>query len=306
MVEGIDYVECKICGVQSGQINGKHLKIHSITTKEYKEKYGEKSTWCEKSRIKCGVGKLGVISHRKNKKLTEEHKKKIYESNKKHNFGKGLKKHSKEWKLIQGKRLKEWWFNLSKEQRKEHSEKCSISLKGNPNLLGRIPWNKGLTKENDERVKEISNKLKKTYINRKDKYPVSDEFREKISKIVSDGISNGKYNSRFHYSKQGWYITKNGNNEYYDSSYELKRMKQLDNMNVTWTKKHGIRIPYIVDGKLKNYIPDFLVENRILEEVKPKSLLNNRINKIKFKFAIQFAKDNGYEYKIITEEHLDL
>lgn len=36
-----NWVICKICGEKMGSINHSHLKRHNITTKEYKEKYGE-------------------------------------------------------------------------------------------------------------------------------------------------------------------------------------------------------------------------------------------------------------------------
>jgi hypothetical protein len=38
-IEGKDYVVCKICGIKSGRLYGKHLQSHGITSKEYKEKY---------------------------------------------------------------------------------------------------------------------------------------------------------------------------------------------------------------------------------------------------------------------------
>ena len=39
--DGADYGECKICGLRSRQISDAHLKIHNITTFEYKKKYGD-------------------------------------------------------------------------------------------------------------------------------------------------------------------------------------------------------------------------------------------------------------------------
>ena len=51
--------------------------------------------------------------------------------------------------------------------------------------------------------------------------------------------------------------------EYYDSSWELEYMKELENDKTTSkrTKNHGIRISYFTeDNKFKTYNPDFLVE----------------------------------------------
>ena len=38
-IENVDYVVCKICGIKSGRLYGKHLQSHGITSAEYKEKF---------------------------------------------------------------------------------------------------------------------------------------------------------------------------------------------------------------------------------------------------------------------------
>jgi hypothetical protein len=120
-------------------------------------------------------------------------------------------------------------------------------------------------------------------------------------------ISIGKiqlYNS----NNKGYYTSLiTGKKEHYDSSYELTRMKQLDTISSNWTKKHGIRIPYKDKiGKIHHYIPDFLVNNKIIEEVKPKSMLNINNNDLKISSAKNFCKQNGYEFRVITEKELGI
>lgn len=122
-------------------------------------------------------------------------------------------------------------------------------------------------------------------------------------------IADGKINPKRNFYKQGWYFTKDGNKEWFGSSYEEKRMKQLDKMKVKWTKNHGIRIPYTDNnGKKRNYVPDFLINGKIIEEVKPKNLVNSKMdnNLLKHQSAIKFCKENGYEFKIITEKELNI
>ena len=94
--------------------------------------------------------------------------------------------------------------------------------------------------------------------------------------------------------KTGYFIKKNGEKEWYDSSYELARMIQLENDNRKWTKKHGIRIAYT---NIKNvetyYVPDFLIDDLIIEELKgwhrPNCVL-------KSKAAIEYCKMNSLQY----------
>ena len=130
----------------------------------------------------------------------------------------------------------------------------------------------------------------------------------KASDILSKMVANGTFNPKRNFYKQGWYTSKvTGIIEWFGSGYEQKRMLQLDNMGVTWTKKHGIRIPYIDrDGNKRNYVPDFLVDGKIIEEVKPSNLVHSSIdnNDLKYKAAIMFCEANSYQYRTITEKEL--
>jgi predicted nucleic acid-binding Zn ribbon protein len=91
------------------------------------------------------------------------------------------------------------------------------------------PWNKGLTKETDERIKKISNKQK----GRK----VSIETKNKISNIVTNHHINGIYKN----SHNGGYYK----NKYMKSSWEIKVAKWLDKNNIVWeyeSKKCKIKL----------------------------------------------------------------
>ena len=135
------------------------------------------------------------------------------------------------------------------------------------------------------------------------------KYNPNLSISRSKLIAEGKINPKRNFYKQGWYVTKTGNKEWFGSSYEEKRMKQLDDMGVKWTKNHGIRIPYTDNnGRKRNYVPDFLINDKIIEEVKPKSVINTNFNncKIKIPFAKKYCKNNGYEFRIITEKELNI
>ena len=120
-------------------------------------------------------------------------------------------------------------------------------------------------------------------------------------------ISTGKLNL-YNGLKKGYYTSKiSGTRFRYDSSYELRRMQQLDEQRIKWTKYHGIRIPYIDKTKRRrNYVPDFFIADSIIEEVKPLSMLNVNSNDLKAKAAIEFCLGNGYKYRIITEKELGI
>ena len=135
------------------------------------------------------------------------------------------------------------------------------------------------------------------------------KFYPKRSISRANLIASGKINPKRNFYKQGWYIRKNGNKEWFGSSYEEVRMKQLDSMGIEWTKNHHIRIPYTDgDGNKRNYVPDFLVENKYVEEVKPKSVIGTNFNncKLKIPYAEKYCKSHNLIYRIITEVDMNI
>jgi len=121
----------------------------------------------------------------------------------------------------------------------------------------------------------------------------------------------------------------------YRSSWEAKVMSWLDNNDsiITWASEE-LFIPYIspVDNRWHRYFPDFLVKYRtkdnklstMMLEVKPKKQtaqpeLQKRktkqfinevktwgVNQAKWKAANEYCLDRGWEFKLITEDHLGL
>jgi hypothetical protein len=121
----------------------------------------------------------------------------------------------------------------------------------------------------------------------------------------------------------------------YRSSWEVKVMSWLDNNDsiITWASEE-LFIPYIspVDNRWHRYFPDFLVKFRtkdnklstMMLEVKPKKqtaqpdpqkrktkqFINEvktwGVNQAKWKAANEYCLDRGWEFKLITEDHLGL
>jgi len=119
----------------------------------------------------------------------------------------------------------------------------------------------------------------------------------------------------------------------YRSSWEARVMNWLDKEPsiISWASEELV-IPYVspVDGKRHRYFPDFLVKVRtkdgkqktMLIEIKPKKqamepvkkkritkqyiqeVATYGINQAKWKAATEFCLDRGWEFKVLTEEHL--
>jgi len=121
----------------------------------------------------------------------------------------------------------------------------------------------------------------------------------------------------------------------YRSSWECKVMDWLDrNPDVIAWGSEELTVPYKspVDGRFHRYFPDFLIKLKtrdnklktLMIEVKPKKqtqppaqqkrktkqYINEvttwGVNQAKWKAANEYCMDRGWEFKILTEDHLGL
>jgi len=121
----------------------------------------------------------------------------------------------------------------------------------------------------------------------------------------------------------------------YRSSWECRVMNWLDQNDdiISWASEEVI-VPYVspVDNRTHRYFPDFLVKVKtkdgshrtMMLEVKPKKqtvqptvrkrvtkqyineVTTYVVNEAKWKAANEYCLDRGWEFKILTEEHLGL
>ena len=94
----------------------------------------------------------------------------------------------------------------------------------------------------------------------------------------------------------------------YDSLLERDYMIELeqDPAVKSWTKKHGIKIPYSFLGLFKRYyLPDFLVEyndgSKEIHEGKGLPLLFWDSTKAKRSAAQEWCKSHSMKYKVVTQ-----
>ena len=102
----------------------------------------------------------------------------------------------------------------------------------------------------------------------------------------------------------GWY-----KGWYFRSLRELSYViRVLEKTGQKWAsaENNKFSIPYINhDGTSRTYRPDFIVDEKVLVEVKPKQLMETPTNLLKKEAAIQFCKDNGLEFKMIDVKLLE-
>lgn len=124
-------------------------------------------------------------------------------------------------------------------------------------------------------------------------------------------------------------------NVVYRSLWERKYMKYLDsNENILEWSSEEIALPYRspLDKRIHRYFPDFFVKERCLDgkikkylvEIKPKKqtippkepqrktkgyiyeVMEYAKNQSKWEVAKEWCEDRGYEFKILTEEDLNI
>ena len=132
-----------------------------------------------------------------------------------------------------------------------------------------VPWNKGKTKETDERIlKGVNtfNKNEKLGLHTNKPKHISKEHIEKIKRSGFGGYT-GKHSVEYKGVKL-------------DSSYELKVAKELDDNGVIWEQPKRKLFKYYEYGCLENdyhyYTPDFYLPNyNIYLDPKNDFLINN-------------------------------
>jgi len=165
----------------------------------------------------------------------------------------------------------------------------------------------GLSQKGIKKPRQTKEHSKKISVARKGmKFSV--EHRANLSKSKVNSMNN-----KFTFGgKQSRYIsTKTSEDNFSHSSYELKRMKFLDNNNdvIYWTKNHGLNIEYTLNGITRRYIPDFVVEwsdgRKTLEEVKG-WVRNKKTFEAKNKSAVKFANENEMSFRVLFFDDLEV
>lgn len=145
---------------------------------------------------------------------------------------------------------------------------------------GNQSWNKGLTKENDIRIKERGICLSKRYKNgtiiAKNKgVPHTEETKAKIS-----AYAKGR-NGRNHPTRKTFYYKhKDGSTVVLESTYEVKVAESLDSHNIHWVRPDSVTWTDS-KGEDHRYFPDFyLVKYDIYLDPKNDYLIKKDAEKI--------------------------
>lgn len=273
-----DFVVCQICGKNFKTISATHMKSHGSCLKEYVEKFPDAVLKCKNSLDKMSNSMTGQKRTDEQKKRLSEAAKKAYLKSPK-NWGQSGNIQTEETirkrieKTMGMKRSEEQKKNISKGTKKRFDE------------IGFEPWNKGLTKEEDIRLKGVSIRMTGEHLSEitKEKLKIlnlgkthSDETKEKLSLLFS-GDKNP--------SKQDWVKEKIKTNhiskkdpEKWEEIKEILRKHSIKNYAKVKDKmatgkehssKHGSKAQILLYKMLKKYFGIFYKKEVFINDSQP-------------------------------------
>lgn len=169
MKNGINHINCRICGAKLRGINGLHLSLHNLTAIEYRKKFPGALVLCEKSRLS---------KRRKIRKYWKGHpeelaKKKIFLKQRRP-WNKGLTKEVNESVRLNG----------------VHSKATKIKKYGL--AMKCTGWNRGLTVETSDSVRRNRDNSRATKLLKYSDPIKKAEFVKKVSDTLKQGYLTGR------------------------------------------------------------------------------------------------------------------
>jgi hypothetical protein len=141
---------------------------------------------------------------------------------------------------------------------KENPDK--IKRRCNFNYPGKVIWNKGLTKETDERVKKQSETAKQKYKDGENKVwcdgltKETDERIKNSSIKIQNTIDKKIKDNNWHNSHNLTYLYKDFK---FDSYWEVLFVQFLDKYNILWVRNTNDSFEYTYKNSPHKYYPDF-------------------------------------------------
>lgn len=170
----------------------------------------------------------------------------------------------------------------------------------------RKSWNKGLTKETDERIKKYADTCSNRYSNgelqswvtglTKETDERIKDYAKKISDVINEKIKNDTWHLSFSCSR-----TYDYNGVKLHGMWEVAYAKYLDKNNIKW-RRPTEKFQYTLNNVKRYYTPDFyLIDENMYIEIKGYPTQKDRAKWRDFplNLTVLFGKDL-YEMKIIN------
>lgn len=134
----------------------------------------------------------------------------------------------------------------------------------------------------------------------------TDETKRRIGDRNSVVIAQRYVDGGMAWSRGKYTSTKTNQTCYYRSSWELRHMQDLDrDDSISWWEHEPMRIPYVFEGKERNYVPDFIVRyadgRKEMQEVGRKTVKEGLPrNQAKIESARLFCESRGWTFRVVS------
>lgn len=272
-------IECPICKNKYKSLMS-HLRAHKLTVNEFRKKFPDAPLVSDETRKRASntCKKRGVGKWMKGYKFTDLRK--------------------KDYSLMNSGENNPFYGQTHSEQSRQLMRENHADFTGDNNPLRRaIERDESVRERLSAAVKEGHRRLK---VDRPSDY---DHWRENLSSSIADAHIAGKLQSFGRGHTQGWVLCED-ERIFCRSSYEIAFVEWCaeNHYNI---QPANIKIPYLFDGQIRNYVPDFILNELFLVEIKPKSRIKTKRNLQKFAAGSKYAVSRGLIFVILTEEFID-
>lgn len=187
-----------------------------------------------------------------------------------------------------------------------------IRCKNNPDRIqqspkfsykGKVGWSKGLTKDTDKRVGNISIGVNEYYDTHDGTFKgkhLTDQTKKLLSEIAIDQNYQSHWGTRHSYEYKG---------ETFISSYEVITLRSLDDNGVRWVKPKYGTFKYIdLNGKKHSYTPDiYLPDYDVYLDPKNDFLIENENPALGYKDCDKIkwvCEQNGVKIIVLSKNQL--
>lgn len=77
-------------------------------------------------------------------------------------------------------------------------------------------------------------------------------------------------------------------------------MLEMDAQGRSWKSAESMSVTYKLNGVAHKYKPDFIVDDKVVVEIKPAKMTELKINKLKFEAAREQFTKLGLEYQVVS------
>lgn len=193
--------------------------------------------------------------------------------------------------------------NKSDEVKKRRSESQLKSYSDNPNRSKDVSERNKINWTNGDYKNRVIESVKKSKSTEESKLRRSKSAIDRWKSPTEAMINNTKHPLGTDISI---YSPWENRDIHLDSKWELDFFNICKELNISKVSRKVFSIKYLKSecNRYAAYIPDFIINDHYVVEIKPNYLLDSQTNIDKFNAADLYCRENGYEYIVITEDWL--